>query len=73
MIEYIEKSMARGFIREIRIESTFMIRVKDSRECELLINHFDRCIQINFSDRKELDNFIDNLKNASEMAFTDNF
>lgn len=73
MIEYIEKGMARGFIREKRIESTFMVKVKDARQCELLINHFDKNIVIPFRDQAELDSFIDNLKNASQTAFTDNF
>ena len=69
--EYIGDKSARGFIRESRIESTFMVKVKDSAECELHLYHFGQFIGINFRDRLELENFIKNLKYVSSMAFNE--
>ena len=69
MTEYINTNSARGFIRESRIESTFMVKVKDSAECELHLSHFGQFMGISFRDRMELENFIKNLAYASSMAF----
>ena len=72
-VEYIGNKSARGFIRKNRIEGAFSIKVHASPACELAIMHQGSRVFISFSDRQELEHFIDQLQQAAKLAYEDGF